>query len=366
MLISYSDLETIEDYRKEAKKCFEPSFEKYVAGGAGSQPDDNAKAFNNYLLRPYLVNDVSKINTSTTILGHAVDFPLCICPMGMQYKIDKRAEHIPATAAKRKRVGFAMSGWASTTMEDLVTGSETGLKFLNIYIYKKRDWTENLVRRAEAAGFHGFVLGLAKLNPAASPAIVHSPATSYANIKQFTQAVEPSDPDYPMPDVSVTWSDIAWLKSITRLPVIVKGVLSARDAIQAASAGADAILVSNHGGRQFCPVPAPIDVLPEVVAAVGHQCEVYMDGGVRSGANLFTALALGAKAVFVGRPILWGMACEGVQGVEKVLEIYKKDLTHTMIMAANLSFNAVYFKSFITFTPKFHLYRVSPAVYKHL
>ena len=86
--------------------------------------------------------------------------------------------------------------------------------------------------------------------------------------------------------------------------------MSARDAIQAASAGADAILVSNHGGRQFCPVPAPIDVLSEVVAAVGHQCEVYMDGGVRSGANLFTALALGAKAVFVGRPILWGMACE--------------------------------------------------------
>ncbi|XP_067949725.1 2-Hydroxyacid oxidase 1-like [Watersipora subatra] len=335
LLRAIRDVKSIEEFRLRAEEKLDPSMKKYISGSHNTQTDDNVKAFHNYLIRPYIGCDTTNINMSTTMLGHPLSIPICIAPMERQQYINPKAERITAAAAKKNGIGFSLSGWTATKMEDLVADADTGLKFLNMYIYEDKSWTVHLARKAEKYGFHGLLIGFAKTNPAAYTATLHSCGRSrYANLEdKIPSGLTPRDKNYPLTSPSCSWADIKWLKSITRLPVIAKGILSARDAIQAVNAGVDAVLVSNHGGRQLQGVPAPIDVLPEVVRAVGNRCEVYMDGGIRTGSNLFIALALGARAVFIGRPILWGYACGDEKGISDVIDIYKQELSSTMTLA---------------------------------
>ncbi|XP_067948684.1 2-Hydroxyacid oxidase 2-like [Watersipora subatra] len=333
-------MKTVEDFRLRAKEKLDPSLEKYISGSHNTQTDDNVKAFHNYVIRPYIGCDTTNINMSSTILGHSVSVPICVAPMGRHEYISHKAERVTASVAKQKEIGFSLSAWTSIKMEDLVADVDTGLKFLNIYIYKDKSWVEHLTRKAEKCGFHGLVVGFAKTNPASKTGTAER--SRYANLEDKIPAgLTPRDENYPLTSPSCSWADIKWLKSITALPVIAKGILSARDAVQAVNAGVDAVLVSNHGGRQLQGVPAPIEVLSEVVQAVGNRCEVYIDGGIRTGSNLFVALALGAKAVFLGRPIFWGYACGDEEGVSKVIDIYKQELSYTMTLAGVADVNKI-------------------------
>ncbi|KAL1480761.1 hypothetical protein MTO96_050772, partial [Rhipicephalus appendiculatus] len=234
-----------------------------------------------------------------------------------------------------------LSSFSTVTLEDVRAAAPGCVLWQQTYIFRDRTITRSLVERAAARGFSAIVV------TADSPVYgdcvrrhAHAydlpPGLSFANVEAALpngfNGCETRDLYTSTLDAlpSATWDDIEWLRSLSKLPVVVKGVLTAEAALAAHRHGAAAVIVSNHGGRQLDGTPATIDALPEIVAAVGDKMEVYLDSGVRTGADVVKALALGARAVFVGRPVLWGLAYDGKQGVEKVLQILREELKRTM------------------------------------
>ncbi|XP_054925002.1 2-Hydroxyacid oxidase 1-like [Dermacentor andersoni] len=234
-----------------------------------------------------------------------------------------------------------LSSMSNMTLEDVRAGAPGSLLWQQTYIFPNRSLTESLVKRAAARGFAAIVVTAD--SPVSGDGVRRHPymsrpprGLSLANLEaSYTDEVHGCklqesylrDKDRL---ASATLNDIEWLRGLSKLPVVVKGVLTAEAALQAHRHGAAAVIVSNHGGRQLDGTPATIDVLPEIVAAVGDKMEVYLDSGVRTGADVAKALALGARAVFVGRPVLWGLAYDGKQGVDRVLHILREELEHTM------------------------------------
>ncbi|KAH7975872.1 hypothetical protein HPB52_006604 [Rhipicephalus sanguineus] len=234
-----------------------------------------------------------------------------------------------------------LSSLSTVSLEDVRAAAPGCLLWQQMYIFRDRSITKSLVERAAAMGFSAIVVtadspvpGDGVLRHAYLTVLPHG--LRFANIEgAFSNRLDgcetrnkySSDMDV-LP--SATWDDIEWLRRLSKLPVVVKGVLTAEAALAAHQHGAAAVIVSNHGGRQLDGSPATIDVLPEIVAAVGDKMEVYLDGGVHTGADVVKALALGARTVFVGRPVLWGLAHDGKQGVDKVLQILREELERTM------------------------------------
>ncbi|XP_065302343.1 2-Hydroxyacid oxidase 1-like [Dermacentor albipictus] len=234
-----------------------------------------------------------------------------------------------------------LSSLSTVTLEDVRAAVPGCLLWQQTYIFRNRSLTESLVKRAAASGFAAIVVTAD--SPVPGDGVLHHAylsqlphGLSFANlVATYTdQVIGCKLQDTYSSDMdslaSATFSDIEWLCGLSKLPVVVKGVLTVEAALQAHRHGAAAVIVSNHGGRQLDGTPATIDVLPEIVAAVGDKMEVYLDGGVRTGADVVKALALGAKAVFVGRPVLWGLAYDGRPGVDKVLHMLREELQHTM------------------------------------
>ncbi|XP_070569656.1 2-Hydroxyacid oxidase 2-like [Ptychodera flava] len=244
-----------------------------------------------------------------------------------------------------------LSTHANKPVEEVSRKAPTGLKWLNIYLFPNRTVTLDLVRRAESSQCKGLVvtidnpsLGNMTKIPKDEETMIYCQNViethGYGHLEKYFKGYDMGPPDqygFPMDvssrDRSSTWEYIDWLSSKTNLPIITKGVLTAEDAILAVSHGASAVIVSNHGGRALDSVPASIEALPEVVRAIGNRVEVYVDGGIRNGIDVFKSLALGAKAVFVGRPILYGLAHSGEDGVQQILEILKSELIRTMSFA---------------------------------
>ncbi|KAK8764273.1 hypothetical protein V5799_033121 [Amblyomma americanum] len=238
---------------------------------------------------------------------------------------------------------MALSALSTTSMEDVAVAAPGGLRWMQMEIFKDRSVTTDLVRRAEALGYAAIVLtvdmpvfGLRVAsikNNMTYPehlTLANFDGTNYSHLRQLKEScLEGLRQSF---DRSLTWDALVWLRSITKLPVVVKGILTAEDACEAVKHGASAILVSNHGGRQLDGVPATIEMLPEIVRAVRGRCEVYVDGGVRRGTDVIKALALGARAVFIGRPVIWGLAYDGENGVNKVLSIFRAELERAMAL----------------------------------
>nr|XP_037270962.1 hydroxyacid oxidase 1-like [Rhipicephalus microplus] len=234
-----------------------------------------------------------------------------------------------------------LSSLSTLSLEAVKSAAPGCLLWQQTYIFRDRSITQSLIERAAANGFSAIVVTADSPVPGDS-VLRHSHLAvlprgfSFANIERaFSKEpneCEPRDKYSSDMDVlpSATWDDIEWLRRHSRLPVVIKGVLTAEAALTAHRHGAAAVIVSNHGGRQLDGTPVTIDVLPEIVAAVGDKMEVYLDSGVRTGADVVKALALGARAVFVGRPVLWGLAYYGQQGVERVLQIFREELVRTM------------------------------------
>ncbi|XP_075560426.1 uncharacterized protein LOC142592714 [Dermacentor variabilis] len=334
---------TVADIQRLAEARMEEGARTYIAIGAGvgQTLGENIEAFKRLRFRPRILVDVEKVNTTTTLLGRAVSFPVGLSPSAAHMLVNPAGEIGSAQAAQGAGTVMILSSQSTVRLEDVKAAAPNCLLWQHTYIFRNRSLTESLVKRAAARGFAAIVV------TADSPEPGHAvsdhpymsqlpPGLSFANLEAAyadevhgcrLQEAHVSDMDCL---ASATLNDIEWLRGLSKLPVVVKGVLTAEAALQAHHHGAAAVIVSNHGGRQLDGTPATINVLPEIVAAVGDKMEVYLDSGVRTGADVVKALALGARAVFVGRPVLWGLAYDGRQGVDRVLHILREELEHTM------------------------------------
>ncbi|XP_052002134.1 hydroxyacid oxidase 1 [Xyrauchen texanus] len=331
------------DYELQAKRLLPKSVFDYYFSGADEQQTlrDNVAAFSRWRIYPRVLRDVSTVDMSCTVLGQRVSMPICVAATAMQRMAHPDGETATARACLSADTGMMLSSWATSTIEEVAAAAPGVVRWMQLYIYKDRALTQSLVRRAEDAGYKGIfvtvdtpylgrrrddVRNRFKLPSHLRMANFESPDLAFSSKEGYgedsglavyvTQAIDPT----------VKWEDIAWLKTMTSLPVVVKGVLRAEDAKEALKYGVDGILVSNHGARQLDGVPATIDALPEIVEAVEGKVEVFLDGGVRTGTDVLKALALGAKAVFVGRPVLWALACEGDKGVSNMLHLLREEL----------------------------------------
>ncbi|KYQ51788.1 Hydroxyacid oxidase 1 [Trachymyrmex zeteki] len=337
----------IEDYEKHALEHLTPSIRDYYRGGAGEEYSVkwNKEAFKNYRIRPRFLRNVSERDISTTVLGHKVSMPLGVAPTAMQRMAHPDGECANARAAQAAGTIFILSTISTSSIEEVTEAAPKGIKWLQLYVYTDRNVTLNLIKRAERAGFKALVLTIdapifgdrrADLrNKFALPNHLRfanfqgdlskriNSAKTGSGLNEYVTALF---------DTSLSWDDVKWLKRITTLSVILKGVLTVEDARLAVENGADGIIVSNHGARQIDSVPATIEVLPEISKAVGDKVEIYMDGGVTQGIDVFKALALGAKMVFIGRPMLWGLACNGEKGACEILELMRKEIDSTFAL----------------------------------
>ncbi|XP_065303128.1 L-lactate oxidase-like [Dermacentor albipictus] len=334
---------TLADVQRLGEANLDNATRSYITSGAGQQQTlrENTAAFTRLRFRPKVLVDVSKVNTATTVLGRRISFPVGFSPSAAHKIADRLGELGTARAARDAGTLMIVSAMSTTSLEDIRASVPDGLLWLQTYIFSNRSLTESLVRRAERQGFAAVVVTADSpvTGQAASLGMnkfVLPEGLSFANLeaswpgKSFT--FDPSSEHFVgnLLSPSATWDDLRWLRSISTLPIVVKGVLTAGEALMAYQNGASAIMVSNHGARQLDGDPATIEALPEVVAAVGDRMEVYLDSGVRSGADAVKALSIGARAVFVGRPVLWGLAYKGKEGVDKVLDILWSEFNRTI------------------------------------
>lgn len=229
---------------------------------------------------------------------------------------------------------MTLSTLSTTSIEEVANKCPELIKWFQLYLFTDRSESLKLIQRAEKAGFKALVLtvdaprfGLRRRDVRNNFQV---PAGFAAN---FEQKSDKGLQNLDYIDASFNWSDVAWLREVCRLPILIKGIMTPEDSLIALEFGISGIVVSNHGGRQLDCAPATVDVLGSIVRAVSGRCPVFVDGGIRSGTDVFKCLALGAKMVFVGRPILWGLACEGASGVQKVLRILKDELELTMSLS---------------------------------
>ncbi|KAJ2943768.1 hypothetical protein O0L34_g8088 [Tuta absoluta] len=308
---------------------------------------ENRSAFQRFRIRPKCLVGVSNCDLKTTVLGHEVSMPVGISPTAMQRMAHPDGELANVRAAQEENVVFTLSTIATSSIEEVAEAAPNATKWFQLYIYNDREVTKNLVLRAERAGFKAIALTVDTPLFGIRRADVRNKFTLPSHLKlanfegHLSTKIQSTGKGSGLNeyvsnlfDKSLTWDEIKWLKSITKLPIIAKGILRADDAVKAIEAGCSGILVSNHGARQLDGVPSTIEVLPEIVEAVKkYNVEVYLDGGVSCGTDVYKALALGAKMVFVGRPALWGLAVGGQAGVQRMLQIFRTELEYTFQIA---------------------------------
>ena len=347
---------SVGDYHDRAKMILSKSVYEYYARGAGDDGtvEENERAFSRLLLKWRCLRGVEKVNLTTSVLGCAVSSPVCVAPSAMQKLASPDGERSMAHACARAGALTTLSSWSTISMEDVAAIPANGSpRWFQLYVSPDREFTRSIVSRAESSGYQALVLTIDvprsgvrfsdKRNDFELPP--HLSLVHYGSNDVHRSILGGGQANYDACkkhiDRALTGNDIRWLKSITRMPVVVKGVMSCEDAREALRHGADAIWVSNHGGRQLDGTPATIDVLAEVVEAIDGRAEVYMDGGVRSGTDVLKALALGARAVFIGRPPLWGLVCNGAAGAEDVLRILNHELEVSLTLCGCSSVQAV-------------------------
>lgn len=338
---------TLADFEALARDRMEPDAFDYFAGGAGSEWTlaENQRAFARVLLRPRVLVDVTRVTTETTVLNQTLSFPVLLAPTALNRLGHAEGEVAAVRAAGSAGTIMVASTAASSTIEE-ITEAAKGPVWFQLYVYKDRNVTRDLVQRAEASGCRALVLTVDMprmgrrerdiRNAFKMPAHVRFrnleasgrlDAASWGADSSFSEYV------HNMLDPSLTWGAIDWLKSITRLPVVVKGVLAPDDAERAVQAGAAGIVVSNHGGRQLDGALATIDALPPIADRVAGRIPILLDGGVRRGTDVLKAVALGAQAVLIGRPYLWGLAVAGEAGVRRVLDLLRGELELALALA---------------------------------
>lgn len=318
----------------------------YYASGADDETcmRRNASAFGAMPLHYRVLVDVATRDLSTTVLGVRVALPVLVAPTAFHRLAHRDGELATVRGAGDAGTAFVLSTLSNTPIEEVVAAA-SGPVWFQLYIYKDRSATEALVRRVEAAGATALVLTVdaprlgrrerdVKNGFALPPelGVANLLAAGYARVPGATGESGLAAYFADLLDPALTWDAIGWLRARTTLPILVKGIVRPDDAARAVAAGAAGVVISNHGGRQLDAAPATIDVLARCVDAVAGRGEVLLDGGVRRGADVIKAIALGARAVLVGRPVLWGLAAGGREGVAAALGILRRELDLAMTL----------------------------------
>ena len=335
----------LHDYHRAARGKLRKEVLDYFEGGALDEITlrENTAGWQRLKLYYHVLAGIGERDLRTTILGQSISMPIGVAPTAFHKLANEAGEIATAKAARAVGTLFVLSSLSNTPMESVLPEAASP-RWFQLYIYKDRGITGELVRRAESAGAEAIVLtvdapGLGTRERDMRNRFTLADGLTVANVAPLGKGY--------MPDVrgsglaayvhdnfksDLGFEDLDWLCGWTRLPVVVKGICRGDDARRAAEHGAKAVVVSNHGGRQLDSAPATCDALPYVVDAVSDLCEVYVDGGIRRGSDVLKAIALGARAVLVGRPILWGLCVGGEEGAINVLEILRRELDEAMLL----------------------------------
>jgi len=321
------------DYECEAERVLDAGVFGYFAGGAGDEVTlrDNVDAFSRRQLRPRMLVDVGEVTTAATVLGHELSMPILVAPTAFQRLAHADSEAATARAAAAVGTVMCQSTLSSVTPAELAAAAPGANLWFQLYWSTDRGFTVDLLAAVVEAGFEAVVFTIdfpvaGRRERDIRAAFALPTDLSLPNIPAALERQNFHADLGKIVDNTLTWRDLEWLRETCPLPLVLKGILTAEDARLASDHGAAGVVVSNHGGRQLDCVPASLDVLPEVVDAVGERVEVLVDGGVRRGTDVAKALALGARAVLVGRPVVWGLAVSGEQGVREVLELLQREL----------------------------------------
>ncbi|MGC2289091.1 MAG: alpha-hydroxy acid oxidase [Thermoplasmata archaeon] len=335
---------TLSELRDVAESRLSPEVWAYVEGGAGEEHTvrENHAAFHRWQLRPRHLAGIRAVDLHTALLGVPVTSPVYVSPTAYQGLVEASGEGATARAASAAGMLAIFSTLSSMSLEDIATAAPAGPRWFQLYLQPDFQVTRELVERAEKAHYTAIVLTIDA--PVLGPrdrqtrdgVAIRSPVPigNGAHVVPPARAPELKDGVYEFPtDATATWEILTRLREIVRLPIVVKGVLTGEDARRAVDGGAHAVVVSNHGGRQLDGAITGLDALTEVVAAVGDHAEVYVDGGVRRGSDVLKALALGAKGVGIGRPVLWALAAGGEAGVARLFTLLNAELAVSMMLA---------------------------------
>lgn len=341
----------IKDFEIASKLQLEGCIFDFIYGGAADEvtSDENKKSYWQLKLIPKILSGVQDPDTSTSLFGQTLQMPILIAPMGFQKISHPNGELETAQGAKQAGTVMVVSTYSMTPLKEIAENSATAPWF-QLYILKDRDITKSMVELAENLGYHALVLTVDAPIYGNRERELRNPLTMNIMlpdlkriIQQLSLKLELSNAKHfnSLLDPNITWKDIEWIKSITGLPIILKGILRADDAQKAVEYGVAGIIISNHGGRQLDTTPATIKMLPMIAETIDNKLEILIDGGIRRGTDILKALALGAKAVLIGRPILWGLCTEGKTGVYKVLDLLQQDLKTTMILCGCQKLNDI-------------------------
>ena len=323
------------DYRAIARKVLQKEIFDFIDGGACDEITKyrNRRSFNEITIKPLCLRDVSDVDPSIKLMGNNLRFPALIGPTAFHQLIQQAGEIATARAAKLCSIPMIVSTMSNHSLEEIASQSLHNNLWLQTYIFKNRELTESLIRRAEKAGYKAIVITVGSpqmgkrdrdirnsfvLPSELTTGNFESPKANINNMLIYKFAESELDP-------SATWDDIRWVQSLTKLPILLKGIMNILDAEKACRLNLAGIIVSNHGGRQLDTTEATISVLPAIVKTVNSRILVMMDSGIRRGTDVFKAIALGADAILLGRPILWALAASGESGVVKALDILKEE-----------------------------------------
>ena len=364
----------VEDLRKLAKRRLPIGVFDYIDGGAEDEITlrKNVEAYRKVSFKPRVLRDMANIDTSTSLFGRKLAFPLVLAPTGFTRIANSEGELAVVKAATRAGIPFTLSTMATRSIEECASVAESDTRlWFQIYTWRDRSVVKNLVERADAAGFEavcltvdtavlgrrerdvrrGFTLppevGLGTIidgvkNPGWTWDFLTADPIRFANVEGLTSidgstAVDLAEHMKSQFDPGLSWKDVEWLRSIWKGPILIKGIQTVEDALIAVDSGVEAIAISNHGGRQLDDAPAPFDLLPEVAEAVRDRLEIICDGGVRRGSDIVKAVSLGANAVMAGRPYLYALAACGESGVDHVLDLLHEGVERTMALTGAAS-----------------------------
>jgi isopentenyl diphosphate isomerase/L-lactate dehydrogenase-like FMN-dependent dehydrogenase len=332
--LAVSEPVCVADFERLAESRLEPGAFGYYAGGAGDERvlHGNVAGWEQLQLRPRVLVDVTEVSTATTVLGTSVSMPLLVAPTAIQRLAHLDGEPGMAKAAASAGTIMCLSTLATATPEEVAKAAPGAPRWLQLYVYRDRGVTRAFVEQAAEHAYGAIVLTVD------APRLGRRERDVRTGFRVPVEITVPSgaalggwEGATPLEllraiDSSLTWSDLDELRSLSSLPLVLKGIQTPEDAELACEHGVDAIVVSNHGGRQLDSVAATAELLPEVVEVVAGRIEVYVDGGIRRGSDVVKALALGARAVLAGRAPLWGLACEGEAGATRVLRLLRDEI----------------------------------------